>query len=80
MSNLADAINGRLPDRQKELRRRAHRWHLDPGLEQELKRRAADPAAYDAWLAAMRISGFPLAEYAQGRAAAIELKTWEPEA
>jgi len=50
----------------------------DPASEDALAARDRDPAAFDASMAAMHVSGLPLALYNRMRAAAVETGKWTP--
>jgi hypothetical protein len=62
----------------RRLEAEARQFVPDPASEDALAARDRDPVAFDASMAAMHVSGLPLALYGRMRAAAVETDTWTP--
>ena len=58
---------------ERDLQNAAYGWQPNDQMEQAIKARDRDPAAYAAAMAATHESGLPLSLYERGRAAALAL-------
>lgn len=77
---IADAMSPTQPvdPARRRLEAEARQFVPDPSSEDALAARDRDPVAFDASMAAMHVSGLPLALYSHMRAAAVETGTWTP--